>query len=112
MIHTITITKKDFINNDYTYNFSCPLATALKRHFPNATYIFVGVYQFEILIPGIGYLHIDFNKCDILSPIDHNHIHIMDEQDVLGDAILISSLSTGRLAEDNIQDLTFSFKTA
>lgn len=98
MRHTVTIYPADFLNNEYTGNSNCPLATALKRQYPEAEDIYVGVSYFTMKHPKLGFISRDFSSLEL----ETIH-HISDIEDL----ILFMSSHT-----DNPEKLTFNFITA
>lgn len=105
MKHTITITKEDFLNNPYEDHLECPLAIALKRHFPNAESISVGGWTFTIL--GLGGSNITKNM--EVCRIENQHLH---HTDILSELIADYALTTTRyLKQISAQDVTFNFIT-
>lgn len=103
MKHIVTITKQDFLNNDYCNRFNCPLAIALKRTFPEATSIKVGYDSFEFEHPKFGLVERDFKSCRVESCDYELH----DTNNFIEDAIF--ELATWN--EEEACDLTFNFMT-
>lgn len=66
MKHVITITKQDFQQVDYIDNQDCALARALKRQFPESTFINVVGYSFSIELNGKTITR-DFESCELES---------------------------------------------
>lgn len=49
MLHTLHVTKEDYVGASYISNVDCPIARALKREFPQfADYIIVGGDGFSV----------------------------------------------------------------